>query len=509
MTPLDTMLPGIRQRPDSASGRPSPEAGQGDVAAFEAMLGDLAEGRGMADVLGQTGPDRPEEPAAGAIPPDAPLPDATAALLALLPMPQAGRAGEDAEPRTPAARAVLRALLVRAAPGASPEEAAPTVPALAPAAGDFTRLMERAAGPTIVGLPLLGDRVPVSVVARETHFAPVRVVGPMEQAAPATPPVAGPLPSEAAIGEPVLAAEVARTDPQVPGAVARAGTATPSQGAGGAPSAQPAAGSNAEREDGADPVEGIGEPPLRTVRARLAENPRAASPVRSPATGLETAGERRRTALPETGTAGAGLRGEGREVEPATAAAPGSMGAVPSALPADTLRQIVDAIAPPERAGEPAAMPGTGRTEGPTRLLTLQLKPDDLGSVLIRMRLQDGRLALELQASREETAVLLRKDEHRLAELLRGAGYQTDLLTIQAGGAEMSQPGRGQSQLPSQPQGQGSTFPAMADGQNAGGSTPDQPAGRRPSARDEGPAGRRDEGHENHPGERDRGGLYL
>ncbi|WP_238314039.1 flagellar hook-length control protein FliK [Methylobacterium crusticola] len=132
------------------------------------------------------------------------------------------------------------------------------------------------------------------------------------------------------------------------------------------------------------------------------------------------------------------------------------------------------------------------------RLLTLQLHPADLGAVVVRMRLQDGRLEMNLHAGREETAELLRRDGGALAELLRGAGYRPDVV-VQPGGSEPPQDRAGaRDPAPS--------FGGGADGQNQGGAAPDQPA-RRPAV----PDGHRieEQGHEAHPGERDRGGLYL
>jgi chemotaxis protein MotD len=90
----------------------------------------------------------------------------------------------------------------------------------------------------------------------------------------------------------------------------------------------------------------------------------------------------------------------------------------------------------------------------------------DLGTVLVRMRLRDGQLELHLQASREETAALLRRDGELLTGLLRGAGYQADGATIGQGGQE-----------PFGPTGAGSGLPS-GDGQSP-------PQGRPPSSEPE------------------------
>ncbi|MBX9931917.1 MAG: flagellar hook-length control protein FliK [Methylobacterium sp.] len=84
--------------------------------------------------------------------------------------------------------------------------------------------------------------------------------------------------------------------------------------------------------------------------------------------------------------------------------------------------------------------------EGPLRILTIQLRPDDLGTVVVRMRLRGDQLEMSLHASREETASLLRSDGAALDDLLRSAGYQPDLVTVTSGrgeGAGAADPARG------------------------------------------------------------------
>ncbi|KMO32095.1 hypothetical protein VQ03_26585 [Methylobacterium tarhaniae] len=190
--------------------------------------------------------------------------------------------------------------------------------------------------------------------------------------------------------------------------------------------------------------------------------------------------------------------------DPAPAPAP-----APAALPLATLRQIADAVATgaatlPDsasvRAGAAAAAwSAAAQAEGPVRLLTLQLRPAELGQVLVRMRLQDGRLEMNLRAEHEETADLLRRDGGLLTALVREAGYQPDLVTVQAG------------RLPGEafPQGGSPSLPAFAGGQQHGGASPDQPARRNPDAPEEGGRRSMEQRDDAHSGDRDRGGLYL
>ena len=183
---------------------------------------------------------------------------------------------------------------------------------------------------------------------------------------------------------------------------------------------------------------------------------------------------------------------------------------MPTPAPASPLRQIVDAVAAqlpaaPAAMATPSARPVPASTEaGPLKILTLQLHPADLGSVLVRMRLQDGRLEMSLRTSREETAERLRKEGDLLAGLLREAGYEPEAVTIQSGG-----PGAGESG----PRGQGfASFAGSQGGQHdrqPGAATPDQ-SGRRPSPRADAAATPTEEqDHETDSRGRDRSSLYL
>ncbi|GJE71035.1 flagellar hook-length control protein FliK [Methylorubrum podarium] len=245
---------------------------------------------------------------------------------------------------------------------------------------------------------------------------------------------------------------------------------------------------------------------------------REPEPVREQPAGIarpETAAERaaasavRATADADRGpTASAGPTAEApRPDRPLAEPVPHDAASAPAPVPTSPLRQIVDAVATqlPAAAsgaqGRPLPAPVEG---GPLKILTLQLHPADLGSVLVRMRLQDGRLEMSLRTSREETAERLRKEGDLLSGLLREAGYEPDTVTIQAGGAGPGDSG---------PRGQGfASFAGSQAGQHdrqPGAATPDH-SGRRPSPRADGAATPTEEqDHETDSRGRDRGGLYL
>lgn len=83
-------------------------------------------------------------------------------------------------------------------------------------------------------------------------------------------------------------------------------------------------------------------------------------------------------------------------------------------------------------AGEAVAQPAepARHSAGPLKVLHVRLEPEDLGAVVLKMRLVDKSLELEVVASRQETADLLAKDRDMLTRALRGSGYTADVVTI-------------------------------------------------------------------------------
>ncbi|KQT09954.1 hypothetical protein ASG40_09525 [Methylobacterium sp. Leaf399] len=132
-----------------------------------------------------------------------------------------------------------------------------------------------------------------------------------------------------------------------------------------------------------------------------------------------------------------GVSAEGRRegAQPVTPVAALAMPAVAMPAAADPARQVADAVvAEAGRLHAPAATAGAASgLDGPLRILTIQLRPDDMGTVVVRMRLRGDALEVSLHASREETAALLRSDDGALREVLRSAGYQPDVVTIGSG----------------------------------------------------------------------------
>ena len=158
-------------------------------------------------------------------------------------------------------------------------------------------------------------------------------------------------------------------------------------------------------------------------------------PTRDSKLGAFRAGEAVSAKPAETAAAGSGGATSPSTVTATEPAPPdfGPAGAPPPAAPPAPAQQVAAAILGAVPRGATAAAQGAAGLDGPLRILTLQLHPADLGTVLVRMRLRDGQLEMSLQASREETATLLAEGGDALADLLRQGGYQPERVTIVGG----------------------------------------------------------------------------
>ena len=71
------------------------------------------------------------------------------------------------------------------------------------------------------------------------------------------------------------------------------------------------------------------------------------------------------------------------------------------------------------------------RNDGDTRVIELQLKPENLGSVTVRVSLKDDVISLKLEAQRADTALEIGREMDKLANSLKQAGYIVDSITAQ------------------------------------------------------------------------------
>lgn len=100
------------------------------------------------------------------------------------------------------------------------------------------------------------------------------------------------------------------------------------------------------------------------------------------------------------------------------------------------VQQVATVVGKELAAGEiaaPAPEPATRHaSSGPLKVLHVKLEPEDLGTVVVKMRMVDQSLELELVAQKRETAELLEKDKEALTRVLRASGYAPDAVTVTA-----------------------------------------------------------------------------
>ncbi|KQO72746.1 flagellar hook-length control protein FliK [Methylobacterium sp. Leaf89] len=552
MNTLGATSPGPRALSDApgprGAGSETPEAPRD---AFGAVLGALGGGRN-ADETPTPEADRPGRRRDDEAAP-APSGEETdpLALLALV-VPTAAPAAGAPAPKPQAI--TLETLVARALPAQSPGQAVASGPATRPGGPDGpagtagTDLLAGAdllPGADLLAAtdPVAAGRVPqaagaeartrIAVLQRETHFAPVlpSLLGGSRAAVPAPgapglpdaaallPAAAGGLPAAAgglAPGE--AAAAVGPTPaapPTGPANLPASGAPVlpaqpPTQGAlvsataAAAPARAPGSLSGDAVMPARDPVRG-GAGPSAIERAPATPSPilRVDPVAASAETGTAAARAARSSLAPALpGVADANLS------TPLTLPA-GSLSG-PAAAPAQQVAAAVLAELPRGPAGAvPGALPGAPTGEGPLKLLTLQLHPADLGTVLVRMRLRDGQLEMSLQASREDSARLLREGGEVLNDLLRQGGYRPESVTVTV--ASPPADGRGALGNPGSQQGQGAQgFPGQGEsGANQGRPTPDQ-AGRRSSpGGDPAASDLHERMHESVSSSPDRSGVYL
>jgi chemotaxis protein MotD len=73
----------------------------------------------------------------------------------------------------------------------------------------------------------------------------------------------------------------------------------------------------------------------------------------------------------------------------------------------------------------------TSNKDGVLKVLHIELKPQNLGSVSVRMSLKDDVISLHMEASRHETTAAIEKERSALTSALKSAGYVVDEITTQ------------------------------------------------------------------------------
>lgn len=172
---------------------------------------------------------------------------------------------------------------------------------------------------------------------------------------------------------------------------------------------------------------------------------------------------------------------------------------------------VGDQIAAHVRAELKADGLGETSSDGVVKVLELELKPANLGSVTVRIALKDNAVSIHLEAQRLDTLAVIEREREALAGALAAAGYTVDGITA-APQSEMSRsvaslvaPGdSGSSAAQGGLQGQHGQGPGpghSSGGQGRSGETgPGHPSYRRPS-----------DGKDTNDGgiRRDAGGIYV
>lgn len=396
----------------------------------------------------------------------------------------------DAAPVTAQARADAAALAMPSAmplpPAARPAESAEVDPDHQPATGRESLGGTAATSET----PASAGPMRITILSRETHFAPIRTLALNGASAPER---TGPAAPAAADGATASSAPAPTSDPRH---AATAGAARVLAGQAGGTAAiraatpLPTGSTRATATAVPEPVAAASDAPARvTPRTPGRESARTGDARQSGhADAAEAAHRDGSAATTETGTTDRAQSGETATTPSAAQDAPltgvaaigGSSQPAGPAPALATLRQIGAAIA-----AEAGSMGATSSIEGPTanliagpvRLLDIQLSPDDLGTVNVRMRLSGNGLEIRLRASNAETAKMLERDQTALLDLLAASGITADSITIVGGD------GAGLAQLTGQDAGRPFTAPQPPAGE---GDAPREQGNRDPQGRSSG-----------------------
>jgi hypothetical protein len=131
---------------------------------------------------------------------------------------------------------------------------------------------------------------------------------------------------------------------------------------------------------------------------------------------------------------------------------PRATGDVPQPLHQVAGQIVAGALAIQREEAQPiAALAAKPLASSVVKILHLELQPEDLGTITIRMSLKQDALDIRVEASRYDTACMLQRDQDSLAKILTSVGYRIDGMTVVTAatdGAAVSD-GRSQAFLPS------------------------------------------------------------
>jgi hypothetical protein len=151
--------------------------------------------------------------------------------------------------------------------------------------------------------------------------------------------------------------------------------------------------------------------------------------------------------VPEAHAAKIDLTGKHGDGAPGDHDAPGSAvsGATPATpadgggLPSPALHRLAGAIADTAASAPSAPVAGAATVAaapvaaaGPVKVLTVRLDLAESGALDVRMVADGSALTIHVRTEKDETARRLHNDRDELASLLRGAGYDATIATIES-----------------------------------------------------------------------------
>jgi flagellar hook-length control protein FliK len=178
----------------------------------------------------------------------------------------------------------------------------------------------------------------------------------------------------------------------------------------------------------------------------------------------------------------------------------------PGSSPVQQLGQRLLSAASDLKSEATAAMaptsPDQPQSSAPVRVLSINLHPEELGSVTVRMTQVRDALEVQIEAEHHTTARMLQSDSDALSDMLRNAGIQLDGVTVRAAAPDTVSAGTGAGQSMLDGQGQGAPG-SDARGTGGGNGRQDRPQGYEERSTGRG-------GYENDTSQRAAaGGLYV
>jgi len=111
---------------------------------------------------------------------------------------------------------------------------------------------------------------------------------------------------------------------------------------------------------------------------------------------------------------------------------PPVMRASPFEQVVEPLKQAVsDLLATRSQASSELDSGKSTEISAPTKILHLELRPVELGSLTVKMRLAQGGMEIRIEADKAETARMLANDKDALREVVKQSGFSVDAVSIE------------------------------------------------------------------------------